>query len=151
MTEKDTEFGFEVTKEMPVADRGDIKTEKMIQKSTDTVMKEKIDSAVRGDLGAEKPRKGGMTKDVPQMVFRVAGSLIGCKKFELSDEEADQMATHLNILIPVEGKMVSVVFILLITLNKVYGCLDQIKAKFGAVPDDLQAGQQKPNLPEQMA
>jgi len=139
--EKDT-AGFQHTgdiKDIPIKD--DVKTSRIIADETDKITAEKIRSAVRTNAGEEPKSKaepvGTMTKDAPQLVFRLVGGFIGCKKFELDDTEAQTVATHLNILIPMSGKLASLVVIIMITLNKVYICMDAIQAKLGKKNDML--------------
>ena len=139
--EKDT-AGFEHTgdiNDIPV--KGDVKTSRIIADETDKIGAEKIRDAVRTAAGetpkGKKEPVGTLTKDAPQMVFRVVGGFIGCKKFELDDKDAEIYATHLNILFPVSGKLVSLIVLVMITLNKVYICMDAIQAKFGKKDDVL--------------
>ena len=150
-TEKETEFGFEDTGKKDVADKGDIKTEALTDKVKTGLKKQEIKTDLQSDAGTGPAPTGTMTKDVPQMIFRIGASLIGCPKFELTEKEAEDVATHLNILIPMQGKIVSVVFILLIVLNKVYTCMDAIKAKLGTNNDQIPDGTKAPaDLPEQI-
>lgn len=137
-------------KDVPVKD--DVKTSKVIADEMDKINKDKIVGAVRTAAGIEaKPEPvGTMTKDAPQIVFRLIGGVIGCKKFELDDAEAATMAAHLNILIPLSGKVASLVIILMITLNKVYICLDAIKAKF-AQTSIGEESEKRPDLPEPLS
>jgi len=152
--EKETEIGFENVGQMPVADRGNLKAEKMVQAVEDKVMKEQINSAVRKETGTETPKKGdGITKDVPKLLFRFGAKIIGCPRFNLDDAEAEVFARHLNILVPIEGKMASVVVLLMITINKCYECFDAIKDKLspkGDAPDELKDDKTGEPLPEQI-
>lgn len=150
--EKDT-ISFEDTGEIanvPVKD--DVETSKIVADETQKIKGEKVRDAVRVRLG-EEPKKqepvGTLTKDVPQLCFRIVGGFIGCKKFELDDAEAQTYATHLNILFPVSGKMISVVVLVMITLNKVYVCMDALKLKFGHKPAEEE--EKQPDLPEQLS
>ena len=125
----------------------DVKRQKIIADETQKIETEKIKTEVRESLGEEKPaEKGTMTKDVPQLVFKLVGGFIECKKFELDDDEATTMATHLNVLLPLSGKAASVVIVLMITLNKVLACMDSIKAKLNK--PGIETSEKKPELPE---
>jgi len=148
--EKDTP-SFEHTgdiKDVPKKD--DVKTSKVIADEMDKINKEKTVDAVRVSMG-EEPKKaevvGTMTKDVPQLIFKLAAGFIDCKRFELDDSEAQTMVTHLNVLLPLSGKAASIVIILMITLNKVLMCIDSIRAKMGAAPAEA-AGEKRTDLPE---
>ena len=72
-----------------------------------------------------------LTKDTPKAIFRLCAGFIDCPRFNLSDEEAEIYARSLNILFPIEGKLIAVCNILLITVGKILLCIDAIKAKFG--------------------
>lgn len=122
------EISFEHKPDIKVPDKGDVRQERVIESIEKKMNREQTEAELRGEAGEEpKEKKGSLTKDVPQMIFRICGGFIDCKKFELTDDEAQIMATHLNILLPLEGKIVSVVVILMIVLNKVYQCMDAIK------------------------
>ena len=118
---------FEDKGKIPIPDKGDINQEKMISQVEKKIEREQIEQGVRKDTGTEPEKKGSLTYDVPQMAFRVIAGVIDCKRFELSDEEARIMATHINILLPLEGKIISIFVILMIVLNKTYACMDAIK------------------------
>jgi hypothetical protein len=128
------EVGFTDHGKIAVPEKGDIATERIVADINKKITKETLEAGIRQETGTAPEKKGTMTKDVPQMVFRIAASVIGCKKFELDDEEASTIAANLNILIPIEGKIAALVVIVMITLNKVYICLDAIKLKFGTKP-----------------
>lgn len=138
-------------KDVPPKD--DVKESKIIDSEVNKIEADRIKENVRrsmGEAGPEEPKPvGTMTKDCPQLVFRLIGGFIGCKKFELDDAEANTMAAHLNILIPMSGKLASVVIILMITLNKVYLCLDAIKAKMSKEP--VEEKDKKEPLPEPLS
>jgi hypothetical protein len=121
------DVSFEHKKDIPIPEKGDIRTEKMIADAEKKVKKDAITGAVEEKEGVAKEKVGTLTHDVPQMGFRVIAGVIDCKKFELSEDEARIFAHHLNILLPLEGKVVSVFVILMIVLNKVYICMDAIK------------------------
>jgi hypothetical protein len=142
------EVGFTDHGKIAIPEKGDIATEKIIADVNKKIAKETIEAGIRQETGTAPEKKGNLTKDVPQMVFRIAASVIGCKKFELDDDEASTIAANLNILIPIEGKIAALVVILMITLNKVYICLDAIKLKFGTKPIDEPPTKEK--LPEQL-
>jgi len=134
-----------------IPDKGDIKTERIVADVEKKIAKEQIEGAVREDTGTAPEKKGQLTKDVPQMAFRVIASVIECKKFELDDTEAQTVAANLNILLPLDGKIVAVFVILLIVLNKVYVCMDAIKAK-ATKPGNLEPEQPKrADLPPQIS
>ena len=101
------EVAFEHTGDIAIPDKGDINEEKMIASVKKKIQKEVIEDSVRKEEGAEKEKAGTMTKDVPQLVFKICSKAIACPKFELDDSEAATMATHLNVLIPLSGKMAS--------------------------------------------
>ena len=130
--------------------KDDVKTNKAIADETDRINRTRVQETVRIAMGEqpEKPKpQGTMTKDCPQIVFRIIAGVIGCEKFNLDDNEAATMAEHLNVLIPLSGKAASVVIILMITLNKVYVCMDAIKAKLGRRAG-IEQQPDKPQLPE---
>jgi hypothetical protein len=112
-----------------IPDKGEIREEKMEEDITRKIVKEEKEKEIRNETGTEPEQKGSFTKDVPQLAFRIIGDMIPCPKFYLSDEEARIFAAHLNILIPVQGKIASLVVIIMISLNKVYACLDAIKRR----------------------
>lgn len=141
------EVSFEDKGDIPVPDKGDITTEKVKASVKKKIQKEVIEQEVRKEEGAEKAPVSAMTKDVPQLLFRIGAKVIQCPKFELDDGEASTMATHLNILFPISGKLASVIVIVMITLNKVYICMDAIQARFRRSSVEPQAPP-KPNLPE---
>ena len=122
------EIEFKDLGKIPIPDKGDVKTEKMTAEIEKKITKEQLEGQIREDTGTAPEKKGTLTKDVPQMAFRIIGGFIDCKRFELSEDEAQIFATHLNILLPLEGKVISLFIILMIVLNKVYLCLDKIKA-----------------------
>jgi len=123
------EIGFKDLGNKDVPDKGDIKEERMEEQIVQKITKEEKEKEIRKETGTEPPAKGSFTKDVPQLVFRFIGSTIPCQKFELTDSEAETFAEHLNILIPLEGKLASVVVLIMITINKVYQCMDAIRAR----------------------
>ena len=126
------EISFEHKGNIEIPEKGDVATEKIIQEVNAKIKKEQIEGEIRKDTpGAEPEKKGSLTKDVPQAVFRLVARVIECEKFKLDDDEAATFAANLNILIPIEGKIAAFLIILLIVLNKVYICMDAIKAKFG--------------------
>jgi hypothetical protein len=145
-----SEITFEDKGDIDVPEKGDVNTEKMAAEVRKKVQKENIETVVRKEEGAEKPveKKGSMTKDVPQLVFKICAKVIGCKNFELDDSDAQTFATHLNILIPIEGKLASLVVLVMITLNKVYICMDVITAKFASKGALEERGQKPSDLPE---
>ena len=138
-------------KDVPPKD--DVKTNKVVAETVDKINKERTADAVRVSMG-EEPKKavepvGTMTKDVPQLIFKLAAGAIECKKFELDDSEAQTMVAHLNVLLPLSGKAASVVIIVMITLNKVLACMDAIRAKMGNTPVEGKA--EKEVLPEPLS
>lgn len=142
------EIKFDHKGNVPVPEKEDPVTAKMTSEINKKIQKEGIESQVRQDTGTEKTatKTGTMTKDVPQVVFKIAAGMIPCKRFELTEEEAQLMATNLNILIPVEGKIMALLVIILITLNKVYACLDVLKSKMGTA--SVEAEKPKEKLPD---
>jgi hypothetical protein len=148
----DSGIGFQDMGASEVADKGDPVLEKMRAEVVKKVTKEGIEAEVRQETGTEKTEaKGNFTKDVPQLAFRIIGDVIECPKFRLDDDEAAKFAYHLNILLPLDGKIASLVVLLMITLNKVYVCLDAIKRKFAKPGDAADGLKQKENLPEPLA
>lgn len=123
------EVAFKDLGNKDIPDKGNIREEKVEEDIGKKIFKEEKEKEIRGETGTEPPAKGSFTKDVPQLAFRIVSELIPCPKFQLSDDEAKTMATHMNILLPLEGKLASVVVILMITLNKVFTCLDAIRAR----------------------
>ena len=125
------EIKFEHKGNIEIPAKGDPVTEKMIQDINKKIQKEGLEGEIRESTGTEKDatKTGGFTKDVPQVVFRIIAHEIPCKNFELTENEAQIMATNLNILVPVDGKIAALIIIVLIILNKVYICLDAIKAR----------------------
>jgi len=146
-----TEISFENKGNIEVPDKGDIRTEKMVEASKKAVDREQIDAEVRKELGAEKGEaaKGSFTKDVPQLVFNLAAKWIDCPRFALDDQEAQTFATHLNIVLPIGGKAASVVILIMITLNKVLLCMDAIKAKFA--PPQIEKPERRNEPGEQLS
>ena len=148
------EIGFIDVGKSDVADKGNVVEEKMRADITKKIQKEGIETEVRQETGTEKTAaSGSFTKDVPQLMFRIIADVIECPKFRLDDSEAATFAQHLNILLPLDGKIASLVVILMITLNKVFACLDAIKKKFGGSVADRPDELKKPEgekLPEQM-
>jgi len=141
------EIGFEDKGVINIPEKGDIREEKMVSDVKKNLDRKQIKETLEGETGAVEKR-GSMTKDVPQIIFKIGAKFIGCEKFELDDAEAQTFATHLNILIPLEGKLTSLVVILMITVNKIYGCMDAIQAKFK--PKTIKKEQEHQNLPEQI-
>lgn len=141
------EIGFEDKGVIDVPEKGDIRTEKIISDVKKTIQKDQIKAVVSEEEGVAPEKKGSLTKDVPQMMFRIGAKIINCPKFELDESEASTMATHLNILLPVEGKMASLLVVIMITLNKVFMCMDAIKTKFNKT-DIEKTDDNKPKLPE---
>lgn len=142
------EIGFEDKGNIEIPEKGDIRREKMISDVKKSLTREQIKDEVKDETGMSE-KKGALTKDVPQLVFKMGAKLIGCPKFELDDSEANTMATHLNILLPLDGKLASVVVVVMITLNKVFVCMDAISAKFKR--SSIEKEEEKPNLPEQLS
>jgi len=123
------EIGFEDKGTIQIPEKGDVREEKIISDVSKGIQRDQIKTKLTEESGTAPEKKGTLTKDVPQVLFKMGARLIECPKFELDDQEAQTMATHLNILIPLEGKMVSLVVILMIVVNKVYVCMDAIKKK----------------------
>jgi len=143
------EIKFEHKGNIAIPEKGDPVTEKMIQDINKKIVKEGLEGEIREATGTEKEssKKGNITKDVPQVVFRIIAAQIPCKKFELDDSEAETIAANLNILLPVDGKIAALIIIVLIVLNKVYVCLDAINARKGKLPADEK---KDVTLPEQI-
>lgn len=142
------DISFEHKKDVAIPEKGDIRTEKMVADAERKVQKDQIKGAVEEKEGVAKEKVGTLTHDVPQMGFRVIAGVIDCKRFELSEDEARIFAHHLNILLPLEGKVVSVFVLLMIVLNKVYICMDAIKRmqNKGSIDETKKAA----DLPPQM-
>jgi hypothetical protein len=142
------DISFEIKKPVDIPEKGDPVTEKMIQDINKKIQKEGLEGEIREATGTEKEgKKTGVTKDVPQVIFRIIAAQIPCKKFELDDNEAETIAANLNILLPLDGKIAAILVITLIVLNKVYICLDAINAKMGKKKPDEEIGAK---LPEQI-
>lgn len=141
------EIGFEDKGNIDVTEKGDIRTEKLVSEVSKNLTRKQIKEEIEGESGAVQ-KKGSMTKDVPQLMFKIGAKFIGCPNFELDENDAQTFATHLNILFPVEGKITSVIVLLMITINKVYICMDAIQAKFK--PKQLEKEEDKPVLSEQI-
>lgn len=126
-----SEISFEHKPDKTVPDKGNIREEEMTEDIAAKLKKQQLekDMKVAAGVEPEKEKKGSFTKDVPQLLFRFGAAAIPCPKFNLTDEEAQTFAYHLNILLPIEGKLASIVVIVMITLNKVYQCLDAIQAR----------------------
>jgi len=153
--EKD-EAEFAHTGDIPnLPPKDDVKTNKAIADETDRVNRARIQEKVRISMGeqpAEPKPVGTMTRDCPQLIFRLAAKVIGCKQFELDDAEAQTMATQLNVLIPLSGKMAAFVVVMMITLNKVFICYDAIMRKFRKEPAEAKEAVAKPEeLPEPLS
>ena len=114
-----------------VPEKSDVKEAKITSDVEQKIQREGIEQKVREETGTLPEKKGSLTKDVPQLIFRLCASGIDCKKFELSDDEAEIFAKNLNVLIPLDGKIAALVVLIMITVNKVLLCMDAIKAKFG--------------------
>ena len=145
------EIKFEHKGNIEIPDKGDIKTEKIVADVEQKINREKIEGAVRQDTGTAPEKKGTLTKDVPQAAFRIIAGVIDCPKFMLTDDEAASFAANLNILIPLEGKLAALMVLILITLNKVWTCLDAIKLKFGRRGSLDEMPVKKEKLSEQLA
>ena len=129
------EVSFEDLGAVPVPPKGDIKTEAVIDKVTAKIEREEVETVVRKDTGTEKEKpKAPIPPDVPKMIFRIVAHAIECPKFELDDEEARTVAHHLTILIPFEGKIISLIVILMVVANKTLTCMEAIKKKFAPKP-----------------
>lgn len=147
------EIGFEDKGPIEVPTKGDIITENLIDKTKKKITREEIEKQVRAETGTEPEKpKTPIPADVPQLCFHAVAKLIDCPKFELDADEARTIAHHLTILIPIEGKMISVVVILMVVVNKVITCMDAIKRMFkpkeAETVEDKKEGPQ--NLPEQI-
>jgi hypothetical protein len=142
------EIGFEDKGSIVIPEKGDVREEKIISDVSKGIQRDQIKTKLTEESGTAPEKKGTLTKDVPQVLFKMGAKFIDCPKFELDDQEAQTMATHLNILIPLEGKMVSLVVILMIVVNKMYVCMDAIKRK--ANKGALEEKEEKPaeKLPE---
>ena len=141
------EIAFKDLGNIEIPDKGDVKTEKIVAEVERKIAREQIEGVVRQDTGTEPEKKGTLTKDVPQAAFRIMAGIIDCQKFMLTDDEAAAFAANLNILIPVEGKIAALMVLILITLNKVWICMDAIKLKFGR-RGSLEEIPKKEKLPE---
>jgi hypothetical protein len=129
------EVSFEDLGAVPVPPKGDIKTEALVDKVTAKIEREEVETVVRKETGTEKEKpKTPIPPDVPKMIFRIVARAIECPRFELDEEEARTVAHHLTILIPFEGKIISVVVILMVIANKTLTCMDAIKKKFAPKP-----------------
>lgn len=144
------EIKFEHKGNIEIPDKGDVKTEKIVSDVEKKIAREQIEGAVRQDTGTAPDKKGTLTKDVPQAAFRILAGVIDCPKFQLTDDEAASFAANLNILIPVEGKIAALLVLILITLNKVWTCMDAIKMKFGQRGSLEEPQIKKKDLPEQI-
>jgi hypothetical protein len=145
------EIGFNDEGSIEIPDKGDMKTEAIVDQTKTKILREQIEGEVRQETGTEKEKpKTPIPADVPKLCFRMVAKYIECPKFEIDDDEARTIAHHLTILIPIEGKLISVIVILMVVVNKVIVCMDAIKRKMqGDVKDDLKPGDKaNPDLPE---
>lgn len=148
------DIGFTDLGDKKIPDKGEIRTEQMTEDIEKKLTKQQLEKQIKTDAGIEPERiaKGSFTKDVPQLLFRFGAAAIPCPKFNLTDEEAQTFATHLNILLPIEGKLASIVVIVMITLNKVYQCMDAIQARrtpaASKMPNDTPGFAEPPKEPE---
>jgi len=142
------EISFKDEGKIEVPEKGNVIEEKMAATVRKKIMQENIDATIREEEGAEKVQpKGSFTKDVPQMAFKICAKLINCPKFELSDEEAQTFSTHLNIVLPISGKVASLVVLVMITMNKVLACMDAIQKRLAP---KLEKTVEEPALPPQL-
>jgi hypothetical protein len=145
------DISFDHLPDKKIPDRGEIRTEQMTEDIEKKLTKQQLEKQIKTDAGLEPEKvvKGSFTKDVPQLLFRFGAAAIPCPKFNLTDEEAQTFATHLNILLPLEGKLASIVVIVMITLNKVYQCMDAIQARSKPkLANDAPGFEEKPQEPE---
>lgn len=151
MTEKD-EVSFEVVTDAEVPDRADVNETQMhdaVKSAVDRAEARKQEMKDRGIAGAE--RKGTLAPEMPKALFSIVAGFIDCQKFNLDDTQAKIYADSLNVLFPVEGKIVAVLNLLIITAGKCVTCYDAIKRKFAGAPkDELIPAEQKKDLPEQL-
>jgi hypothetical protein len=154
MTAEDENIAFTDKGKVEVPPRNDVIEEKLRSEIGKKLLKENIEGELRAEDGQEPAKKkGGMTKDTPQVIFKLVGKIIQCPKFELDDGEAQLMATNLNILLPLDGKMAALVIVLMITINKCYQCFDALSRMFGPkAPEPMKTLQKQPSepLPEQI-
>jgi hypothetical protein len=131
----ENEVSFQDLGNVPVPEKGDIREEARVDRVTEKIAREEVEKAVRQETGTEKEKpKTPIPPDVPIICFKIAARFIECPKFELDEEEARILAHHLTILIPFEGKIISVIVILMVVANKVLACTDAIKKKFAPKP-----------------
>lgn len=143
------EISFENKGNIEIPDKGDIRQERVVEGVKKTIQREQIDQVVREAEGAEKKQaKGSFTKDVPQLIFKIGAKQINCPRFELTEQEAETFAEHLNIVLPVSGKAASIVILIMITLNKVFICMDAIKEK---MQPKIEREPPRQDLPEQLS
>ena len=134
------EVSFEDLGPVEVPAKGDLKTEAIKDKVEAKITREVVEAEVRQDTGTEKAKPSTpIPPDVPIMCFKMVAKVIECPRFELDDEEARIVARHLTILIPFEGKIISVIVILMVVLNKTFTCMDAIKKKFAPAPAPMEA------------
>ena len=134
MPEADTPE-FEDLGDIEIPPKEDIHEERIKSRVEAKIEREQIEDSIRQETGTEKEKpKTPIPPDVPALCFRMIAKAIECPKFELDDEEARTVAHHLTILLPVDGKIISAVIILMVVLNKVITCMDAIKKKLTPAP-----------------
>lgn len=95
----------------------------------------KPEPAPQPDPDAPEPQPAEIAKPIPpstpKMVYRIGGKIIGCPAFELDEEEARAVADAMTLLIGNRSpRTIAALTILAVTLEKIAGCQQAIKAKF---------------------
>ena len=134
MTDDAKAIAFTPIPDADVSDKLDAETEHMRKQAENSVNRSIMRKEIEAEKGVAPEKRGTLTKDTPKAMFRLGAGFIGCDKFNLSDDEATIYANSLNVLFPVEGKIIAVCNIILITLGKVLTCMDAIKKKFAKEP-----------------
>ena len=136
------EIGFERIDDKIVPNTfQDSDTQKMRTDAMKKLEKNQVEQQVRAEAGlTEIPKTPeSIPKELPKVVFQVGAKIIGCDKFQLTDDEAKMFAKHLSIIIgPVTTKIYSVIIILIVTISKVSDCTGKIKSKFSKNKDGIE-------------
>ena len=129
-----SEIGYEKQTDKEVPETFvDAEHEKMKGNAIRKLEQSQADQEVRAEAGITEIPKApeSIPKELPKIIFQVGAKMIRCEKFELTPDEAKDMAKHLSIVIgPVSSKVYSVCIIVIIVVSKVTDCFGKIKDKF---------------------
>ena len=138
MADQDT-ASFEHLGDIPIPEKPDMQRQAMKTQVEHKLMKEDVEKEVRQETGAVPEKKGTLSPDMPKALFSIAAGFVECPKMNLDEDQAKIYADSLNVLFPVEGKIVALLNIIIITAGKVVTCWDAIKKKFAPAPQPAQA------------